>query len=70
MHKRIRYLSYQRVAHAQASQTCTSIRTVARINKCSRDRYLTHFFCLAVEAGFYSDVGDRLPLDPAAYGVR
>ena len=33
---------------------------------CSRDRYITHFYCLAVEAGFYSDVVECLPLDPAA----
>ena len=33
---------------------------------CSRDRYKTHFDCLAVEAGFYSDVVECLPLDPAA----
>ena len=35
-------------------------------NICSRDRYITHFYCLAVEAGFYSDVVECLPLDPAA----
>ena len=28
--------------------------------------YLRHFYCLAVEAGFYSDVVECLPLDPAA----
>ena len=33
---------------------------------CRRDRYITHFYCLAVEAGFYSDVVECLPLDPAA----
>ena len=33
---------------------------------CSRDRYITHFYCLAVEAGFYSDVVECFPLDPAA----
>ena len=33
---------------------------------CSRDRYITHFYWLAVEAGFYSDVVECLPLDPAA----
>ena len=33
---------------------------------CCRDRYKTHFYCLAVEAGFYSDVVECLPLDPAA----
>ena len=33
---------------------------------CSRDRYITHFYCLAVEAGFYSDVVECLPLDPVA----
>ena len=32
----------------------------------SRDRHITHFYCLAVEAGFYSDVVEFLPLDPAA----
>ena len=29
-------------------------------------RYKTHFYCLAVEAGFYSDVVECLPLDPVA----
>ena len=33
---------------------------------CSRDRYITHFYCLAVEAGFYSDVVECLPFNPAA----
>ena len=33
---------------------------------CSRYRYITHFYCLAVEAGFYSDMVECLPLDPAA----
>ena len=27
---------------------------------------MIHFYCLAVEAGFYSDVVECLPLDPAA----
>ena len=33
---------------------------------CSRDRCKIHFNCLAVEAGFYSDVVECLPLDPTA----
>ena len=33
---------------------------------CSRDIYKTHFYCLAVEAGFYSGVVECLPLGPAA----
>ena len=28
--------------------------------------YITHFYCLAVEAGFYSDVVECLPVDPVA----
>ena len=36
------------------------------LSNCSRDRYITHYYCLAVEAGFYSDVVECLPLDPAA----
>ena len=28
-------------------------------------RYMIHFYCLAVEAGFYSDVVECLPVDPA-----
>ena len=33
---------------------------------CSRYRYITHFYCLAVEASFYSDVVKCLPLDLVA----
>ena len=33
---------------------------------CSWYMYITHFYCLAVEGGFYSDVVECLPLDPAA----
>ena len=33
---------------------------------CSRYMYITHFHCLTVEAGLYSDVVECLPLDPAA----
>ena len=28
---------------------------------------IIHFYCLAVEAGFYSDVGERLPVDLATW---
>ena len=28
-------------------------------------RYITHLYCLAVEAGFYSDVVECLSVDPA-----
>ena len=37
--------------------------------RCKGKRYITHFYCLAVEAGFYSDVVECLPVDPAS-GVR
>ena len=30
-------------------------------------RYIIHFYCLAVEAGFYSDVVECLPVDPATW---
>ena len=35
--------------------------------ECHGDRCITHFYCLAVEAGFYSDVVERLPVDPATW---
>ena len=35
--------------------------------ECHGDRYITHFYCLAVEAGFYSDVVECLPVDPATW---
>ena len=28
---------------------------------------IRHFYCLAVEAGFYSDVVECLPVDPASW---
>ena len=28
--------------------------------------YITHFYCLAVEADFYSNIEECLPLDPTA----
>ena len=28
---------------------------------------MIHFYCLAVEAGFYSDVVECLPVDPATW---
>ena len=28
---------------------------------------MVHFYCLAVEAGFYSDVVECLPVDPATW---
>ena len=30
-------------------------------------RYMIYFYCLAVEAGFYSDVVESLPVDPATW---
>ena len=30
-------------------------------------RYIIHFYCLAVEAGFYSDVVECLHVDPATW---
>ena len=41
-------------------------RTVLVEKLCSRDRYITHFYCLAVEAGYYSEMVECLPLDPTA----
>ena len=35
--------------------------------ECHGARYITHFYCLAVEAGFYSDVVECLPVDPASW---
>ena len=35
--------------------------------ECHRTRYKIHFYCLAVEAGFYSDVVECLPVDPATW---
>ena len=29
--------------------------------------YITHFYCLVVEAGFYSDMVECLPVDPATW---
>ena len=34
--------------------------------ECHGARYITHY-CLAVEAGFYSDVVECLPVDPATW---
>ena len=33
----------------------------------SRDRYIIHFYCIAIEAGLCSDMVGRLPYDPAAW---
>ena len=35
--------------------------------ECHGARYIIHFYCLAVEAGFYSDVVECLPVDPASW---
>ena len=35
--------------------------------ECHGARYITHFYCLAVEAGFYSDVVECLPVHPATW---
>ena len=35
--------------------------------ECHGARYIRHFYCLAVEAGFYSDVVECLPVDPATW---
>ena len=32
--------------------------------ECHRARYMIHFYCLVVEAGFYSDMVECLPVDP------
>ena len=29
--------------------------------------YIIHFYCLTIEAGFYSDVVECLPVDPATW---
>ena len=34
---------------------------------CHGARYISHFYCLAVEAGFYSDVVECLLVDPATW---
>ena len=35
--------------------------------ECHGASYITHFYCLAVEAGFYIDVVECLPVDPASW---
>ena len=35
--------------------------------KVTEYRYMIHFYCLTEEAGFYSDVEESLPLDPATW---
>ena len=35
-------------------------------HNCHGARYITHFYCHAVEAGFYSDVVECLLVDPAS----
>ena len=35
--------------------------------ECHGARYKIHFYCLAVEAPFYSDVVECLPVDPASW---
>ena len=35
--------------------------------ECHGVRYKIHFYCLAVEAGNYSDVVECLPVDPATW---
>ena len=35
--------------------------------ECHEATYVTHFYCLAVEAGFYSDFVECLPVDPATW---
>ena len=35
--------------------------------ECHGARYITHFYCLAIEAGFYSDVVECLPVDLASW---
>ena len=37
---------------------------------CSRDRYITHYYCLAVEAGFYSDMVDHFSRHAQAIPTR
>ena len=34
---------------------------------CHGARFIIHFYCLAIEAGFYSDVVECLSVDPATW---
>ena len=50
-----------RVKHSSTEPLCSHICvTGSRYN-------IRHFYCLAVEAGFYSDVVECLPVDPATW---
>ena len=55
--------------HLSAQVELVELETLQVIvkNIYSRYRYITHFYCLAVEAGFYSDVLECLPVDPASW---
>ena len=35
--------------------------------ECHGARYITHFYCLAIEASFYSDMVECLPVDPVTW---
>ena len=44
---------------------CTSVHFSfpdGNLSKCSSDRYMIHVYCLAVQAGFYSDVVECWPV--------
>ena len=38
-----------------------------KVNICSSDRYMIHLYCLAVQAGFYSDVVECWPVKQMAW---
>ena len=48
-------------------KTVKRSKTDVYINVTGSRYILIHFYCLAVEAGFYSDVVECLPVDPATW---
>ena len=55
------------ISHTFACQHClvTAFFGGQSVVSVTGYRYMIHFYCLAVEAGFYSDVVECLPVGPA-----
>ena len=49
------------------SRNCVNTQYAALSGAMTGSRYIIHFYCLAVEASFYSDVVECLPVDPETW---
>ena len=60
-------ISLDLISHDSCTKKFMNEFQIGGVNVTGSRYYITHFYCLAVEAGLYSEVVESLAVDPATW---